>query len=270
METNSIQKEIDRLDGVQAWNHNFELPDGLVTSKVAQKSHGKNIVKYNRIQHVLDKLNLEGKKVLDMGCNEGFFSLKMEERGASVVGIDIDEHRIEKANFIKELLKPKAKIEFKNLDIYSQEFQDSDKFNLCLCLGFIHRVPDPFKAVSALASKADIIIFEWKALKFGSHDDSFAYFSSKDIDHKDYYGTEYWLLTYRSLQRILERSGFDKFYKIDDPVQNRAIMVAGKIEHEIFDLSNDIKFRNKLMTILSHSKRYLKDLTKILSGKINC
>jgi SAM-dependent methyltransferase len=270
MEINNIQKELDRLGSVQAWNHNFELPNGLMTSKVAQKSHGKNIVKYNRIQHILDKLNLDGKKVLDMGCNEGFFSLKLEERGASVVGIDIDEYRIEKANFIKGVVKPNAKIEYKKLDIYSQQFEVSDKFDFCLCLGFIHRVPDPFKAVSALASKSDIIIFEWKALKFGSHYDSFAYFSSKDVDHKDYYGTEYWLLTYRSLQRILERSGFNKFYKIDDPVQNRAIMVAGRIEHEIFNLPNSIKYKNKIKIILSHTKRFLKDMNKILNGEINC
>jgi SAM-dependent methyltransferase len=270
MEVKSFQKEIDRLGSVQAWNHNFELPNGLITSRFDQKSHGKNIVKFNRIQSIINKLNIEGKKVLDMGCNEGFFSFKMEERGATVTGIDIDEHRIEKANFIKELIKPVSNVEFKKLDIYSQEFQNSEKFDICLCLGFIHRVPDPFRAVTAIASKSDIIIFEWKALKFGSHDDSFAYFSQKDIDLIDYYGTEYWLLTYKSLQRILERSGFSKFYKIDDPLQNRAIMVAGKIEHEIFDLSDDIIYRNKILTILSHTKRYLKDLYKILIGEINC
>ena len=269
MDTKSIQKELDRLDNVQTWNHNFELPDGLVTSKAPQKSHGKNIVKYKRIQQVLDKLDLKGKRVLDMGCNEGFFSLKMEESGASVIGIDIDEHRIEKANFIKNLLKPKANIEYKNLDIYSSEFERVDKFDLCLCLGFIHRVPDPFRAVSALAAKADIIVFEWKALKFGSHDESFAYFSTKDIDVKDYYGTEYWLLTYKALQRILERSGFHNFHKIDDPSQNRAIMVAGKVDHELFKAPHQIKHRNKVRTILSHTKRYLSVLSKIMKGEIN-
>ena len=62
-------------------------------------------------------------------------------------------------------------------------------FDICLCLGFIHRVPDPFSAVEAISSKANIIIFEWKALKFGSHDESFAYFSDKNIDEDDYYGT---------------------------------------------------------------------------------
>ena len=41
-----------------------------------------------------------------MGCNEGFFSMEMASLGADVNGIDIDEKRILKANFIKKVLAP--------------------------------------------------------------------------------------------------------------------------------------------------------------------
>ena len=266
---NDIQNEIDKLDKIQQWNHNFELPNGLTTSKKPQISHGKNLVKYSRISKIFEILNLKNKRVLDMGCNEGFFSFKMEEEGAHVVAIDIDNNRIEKANFIKSLIKPTANINFLNLDIYSSDFNLLEKVDICLCLGFIHRIPDPFRAISLLASKADIIIFEWKALKFGSHDEAFAYFSDKDVDNEDYYGTEYWLLSYKSLQRILERSGFHNFYKIDDPIQNRAIMVAGKIDHDLFKMKSIIFHRNKIRIILSHTKRYINILLKIINGKLN-
>jgi SAM-dependent methyltransferase len=269
MRTTEIQDEINKLNDIQPWNHNFELPNGLQTSQAKQESHGKNLVKYKRISSILDSLNLANKNVLDMGCNEGFFSLKMEEMGAKVTSIDIDEHRIEKANFIKNLLKPDANIEYRELDIYSEDLNNLSKFDICLCLGFIHRIPDPFRAVSLLASKSDIIIFEWKALKFGSHDESFAFFSTKDIDHEDYYGTEYWLLSYKALERILVRSGFKNFHRIDDPRQRRAILVAGKVDHDIFDLEDNIFKVNKIRSLLSHTKRYLSVLWKIITGKLN-
>lgn len=264
-----LQDKINQLGDIQPWNHNFDLPNGLYTSKLDQKSHGKNLVKFNRLSHIFDLLNIKAKKILDMGCNEGFFSLKMEQLGADVHGIDIDKDRIEKANFIKDIVNPSTNIKYSNLDIYSKEFKDMGSFDICLCLGFIHRVPDPFSAVEAVSSKANILIFEWKALKFGSHDESFAYFSDKDIDKDDYYGTEYWIISYRSLERILQRLGFNNFHRIDDPRQRRAILVAGKVDHPIFDLNDVVFYRNKFRTFLSHTKRYLSVIYKIMIGKIN-
>ena len=269
MNNTEIQEKINKLNDIQPWNHNFELPNGLHTSTAKQESHGKNLVKFKRISSILELLELSNKNVLDMGCNEGFFSLKMEELGAKVTSIDIDANRIEKANFIKNIIKPGANIDYKELDIYSEDLNHLDKFDVCLCLGFIHRIPDPFRAVSLLAKKADIIIFEWKALKFGSHDESFAFFSTKDIDHEDYYGTEYWLLSYKALERILERSGFKNFHRIDDPRQRRAILVAGRVDHEIFSLNDNIYHRNKIRSLLSHTKRYLSVIWKIITGKLN-
>ena len=92
---------------------------------------------------------------------------------------------------------------------------------LLLCLGFIHRIPDPYNAISLLGEKSEIIIFEWKTLKFGPHDQPL-YFSQKPIDEEDYHGTEYWILSFSALESILKRVGFKYFYKIDDPSYRRA------------------------------------------------
>ena len=269
MQKEEIEQKIKSLGSEQRWNHSFSLPYGLKTKDIDQKSHGKNLVKYQRLSSLFDLVDLNKKKVLDMGCNEGFFSHKLEEKGAIVTGIDIDKNRLEKAEFIKQLLKPEASIEFKNIDIYSKEFESLEEFDLCLCLGFIHRIPDPFRAISIIASKSDLIIFEWKALKFGPHDESFAYFSEKDINSEDYYGTEYWLLSYKALERVLERCGFSLFYRLDDPSQKRAILVAGKIKNKIFDEQDKIIIPSRLKAFLSHTKRYLITVLKIIMGKMN-
>src|SRR5215208_4426819 len=43
--------------------------------------------------------DLEGKRVLDIGCNEGFFAIEAKNRGAAeVIGIDGDGAAIERAH----------------------------------------------------------------------------------------------------------------------------------------------------------------------------
>lgn len=264
-----IQTRVDELAAVQAWNHNYALPGGVQTRPGTQVSHGKNLVKLERLKPLFEAIGLRGKSVLDVGCNEGFFSLHMADEGARVLGIDIDEHRISKARYVQTLLGEGKDVRFDSLDIYSREFKALDRFDLCLCLGFIHRVPDPFSAIAALGDRADMIIFEWKALKFGPHDEAFAYFSPKPVDQADYYGTEYWLLSYAALERILQRIGFTHFHRIDDPRQRRAILVAGRKPHPLFERPDQVIHRGRLRAFLTHGKRCLRTFAGILSGRVN-
>ena len=269
IKSEALKKQVQELDNIQKWNHNFMLPDGIETRPEKQFSHGKNLVKLKRLKPLFDLIDLSGKKVLDVGCNEGFFSLEMASSGAKVMGIDIDEKRILKANFIKQLLGNNLSLNFDLQDIYSKEFASLARFDLCLCLGFIHRIPDPYRALASLADRSDMIILEWKALKHGPHDDAFAYFSPKGVDRDDYYGTEYWLLSYSAVERILKMQGFNHFHRIDDPRQRRAILVAGRVKSKIFNQPNQVLHRGRISTLLSHGKRFLKTCCGILSGRVN-
>lgn len=263
-----IEQKISDLGDEQSWNHNIELPNGIETSPKQQVSHGKNLVKWERIKPILDLLGTSGKRVLDIGCNEGFFSTKISENASHVVGGDIDTLRIKKARFVQSILERKN-LEFEVMDIYSPEFQKQEAFDLCICMGFLHRVPDPFRAIAAISSMTDTVLFEWKVLKHGLHDEPYAYFSQKGTDEGDYYGTEYWLLSYAALESILKRQGFKHFYRVDDPRQRRAILVAGKNDGEIFKQPDQILHRGRIAALLSHTKRYIKTVLRIFSGRLN-
>ncbi|MDB3996340.1 class I SAM-dependent methyltransferase, partial [bacterium] len=252
----------------QPWNHNISLENGIETSPDQQDSHGKNLVKWARIKPVLDLLNLQGQRVLDIGCNEGFFSMKIAEMASYVMGGDIDKLRIKKAKFVQSIIKSKN-LDFDVMDIYSSKFKKLDSFDLCICMGFLHRIPDPFTAVTAIAAKTDTVLFEWKSLKHGLHDEAYAYFSQKGVDEDDYYGTEYWLLSYVALESILKRQGFGYFYRIDDPRQRRSILVASKVDGDIFRLPDQLLHRGRIRALLSHTKRYLKTILRILNGQLN-
>lgn len=265
----SIELRVRELGELQPWNHNFVLEHEIQTRPGIQLSHGKNLVKLQRLQPLFDEIGLEGKAVLDVGCNEGFFSLHMARAGARVLGIDVDEHRIAKARFVHQLSGAPENLDFQRMDIYSEQFGALPRFDVCLCLGFVHRIPDPYTALAALANRSDIIVFEWKALKFGPHDDAFAYFSPKPIEQADYYGTEYWLLSYTALERIVQRFGFRHFHRIDDASQRRAILVAGRHEHPIFRRPDVRVHRGRLRALLSHSRRFIHTVAGIISGRVN-
>ncbi len=266
---NEIEKQVAALGIAQPWNHNFLLPFGIETAPGEQKSHGKNLVKLERLSPLFDVLGVSGRRILDVGCNEGFFSVQMGRRGGQVLGIDVDTHRIDKARFIQSIVASDLDVQFRLMDIYSDEFENLPRFDLCLCLGFIHRVPDPYRAVAAIAARVDMIVFEWKALKFGPHDEAFAYFSQKGIDTRDYFGTEFWLLSYTALESILRRLGFRHFHRIDDPRQRRAIMVAGRHPHLLFDQPDQVVRGNLVRVMLSHGKRFVRTLAAIAAGRLN-
>lgn len=263
------ERRVKYLGSIQAWNHNFTLPHGIETKPGKQTSHGKNLVKMDRLKPLLERIGVAGRSVLDVGCNEGFFSMCLAQGGARVFGIDIDPNRITKASFVQSVLYPDKDARFELLDIYSDKFKALPRFDLCLCLGFVHRVPDPFSAIAAVSDRTDMIIFEWKALKFGPHDDAFAYFSPKEVDATDYYGTEYWLLSYAAMESILKRLGFGFFHRIDDPRQRRAILVAGRKHHPIFDQPDVVMHRGRIRSFLTHGKRCLKTFVGIVTGRVN-
>jgi SAM-dependent methyltransferase len=268
MEKETLERRVAEFAAVQAWNHNFTLAHGVETRPGAQVSHGKNLVKWRRVKPLIETIGVRGKRVLDVGCNEGFFSFELDDMGAEVVGIDIDAQRIEKARFIRSAIE-RPTVDFRVVDIYSAEFAKEPRFDFCLCMGFLHRIPDPFTAMARLGEKSDLILFEWKALKFGPHDDSFAYFSPKGFDEKDYHNSEYWLLSYAAVESILKRLGFTRFHRVDDPTQRRALLVAGKIDNPIFQRPDIISHRGRVPALASHTKRYLRTLAGILSGKVN-
>jgi SAM-dependent methyltransferase len=268
MQKEELERRVREFGAIQPWNHNFHLPHGVETRPGAQVSHGKNHVKWQRIKPLLETIGVRGKRVLDLGCNEGFFSMQLREMGAEVRGIDVDTHRIEKAQFIREALGATG-VQFGVVDIYSAEFAKEPRFDLCLCMGFVHRIPDPFTAMARLAEKTDLILLEWKALKFGPHDEPFAYFSPKGVDEKDFYGTEYWLLSYAALESILRRLGFTRFHRVDDPTQRRALLVAGRVDNPIFHRPDVVFHRNRLRAAASHTKRFLRTLSGVLTGRVN-
>lgn len=83
---------------------------GKEYNKIGKKYEG--MIKHDALKRYLQypgllKLlgNVKGKRVLDIGCGNGFFSSMIAERGAKIVGFDISEKQIEFAKDNEEKLK---------------------------------------------------------------------------------------------------------------------------------------------------------------------
>ncbi|HET7274965.1 MAG TPA: TIGR04290 family methyltransferase [Longimicrobiaceae bacterium] len=92
--------------------------------------------------------DLTGKTVLDIGCNAGFYSLKLHARGARVTGIDHDEHYLKQARFAADVLG--ADIEYHQMDVYDVD-RLGQQFDYVLFMGVLYHLRYPLLALDRVA-----------------------------------------------------------------------------------------------------------------------
>lgn len=91
--------------------------------------------------------NFGGKKVLDIGCGNGYVLSKYAKEGAEVYGIDITETSIDLCNKRFEYLSLNGNFQVAN----AEELPFSNNSFDCVCsMGVLHHVPDTEKAVNEI------------------------------------------------------------------------------------------------------------------------
>lgn len=223
-----LETEVRRLGEIQPWWHDIELPQGVRTinrsGAVLEVNH--NAVKWSKLKPLID---FQGKSVIDLGCNEGFYCHEAMRGGARrVIGVDINPHRIEKATFASSVLGFDA-IQFKCMTAYdvTQETLEG-RFDLALLLGMLHRVPDPFSLIIKAAELADNVVFEWSALD--TEQPLMMYWGGgwKEYDRDN---SGYWRMSRRCVLEILLRTNM-RFVSHIDPENPRAILAAKVDSHD--------------------------------------
>ena len=96
----------------KTWYHNISL-NGVPTNP-ANPSYPES--RWKLIEPHVPR-DLTGKTVLDLGCNAGYFSIKLRQRGAQVLGVDWYPEGIEQARFVADVLE--LDIEYKPVWSYS-------------------------------------------------------------------------------------------------------------------------------------------------------
>jgi tRNA (mo5U34)-methyltransferase len=132
-----VSKLIDQL-GKLGWYHSIELPDGSVIPGLQTIEQLKE-----RIARYPIPQDLRGKRVLDIGCWDGWFSFEMERRGASVVAVD--SARQETFFEAKRLLN--SKVEYIVEDVCYLTPREIGYFDIVLFFGVLYHLKHPLLAL---------------------------------------------------------------------------------------------------------------------------
>ena len=130
-------------------------------NKVYSKGEKRHYTKYItqgiptlETEEVLNQLNWKGKKVLEVGCGTGLFSLKAAKKGSEVLGIDFSKKAITLAQ--KKYKMPN--LEFKKMNV--EDIQG--KYDVIVSIGTLEHMDNPFSTLRLLkkhlTSKGKIII----------------------------------------------------------------------------------------------------------------
>jgi tRNA (mo5U34)-methyltransferase len=140
-------EEVARLG---PWFHNLHLPDGVQTAPDHPLGDFPRF-KWEQLAAALPE-DLDGAKALDIGCNAGFYSFELARRGATVVGIDHDEHYLTQARWARERFGLDDRVEFRQLGVYDLARVD-EQFDLVLFMGVLYHLRYPLLALDIVAER---------------------------------------------------------------------------------------------------------------------
>jgi 2-polyprenyl-6-hydroxyphenyl methylase/3-demethylubiquinone-9 3-methyltransferase len=100
-----------------------------------------------RVGFIDSKINVVGKKVLDIGCGGGILSEALAQRGAIVTGIDMGVAPLAVAKL--HLLESKLDIRYEQSPAENWAQQHAGEYDIVTCLEMLEHVPDPAAVIAA-------------------------------------------------------------------------------------------------------------------------
>jgi tRNA (mo5U34)-methyltransferase len=122
----------------KGWYHSFEFPDGAVIDGYMPLAVQKE--RYSRYP-IPD--NLSGKRVLDIGAWDGWFSFEAERHGAQTIAIDC----VEIPTFLQVHRRLGSKVDYRVLDFYELPAAGLGKFDVVFFLGVLYHLRHPLLAL---------------------------------------------------------------------------------------------------------------------------
>jgi SAM-dependent methyltransferase len=142
--------------GETYWHGRFQLRDGQVVGPGRAGNESRLARRLAIVKQLIERQGgLSGRRVLDVGCADGFFSFAASRWGASeVVGLDISEHEIRKAEWLSARMDH-GPVRFTVADLRDLAPRDEpDRFDVVMCHGVFYHYDDPVGLMARLAGSA--------------------------------------------------------------------------------------------------------------------
>jgi len=155
MSNKEIQDEINQLG---PWFHNIHLPDGTQTFPDHFLGDFPTF-KWRNIQNSIPA-DLSGWKVLDIGCNAGFYAIELAKRGAEVLAIDLDDHYLKQGRWVARQFGLENRITFKKMQVYDLAHID-EAFDMVWFMGVFYHLRYPMLALDIVSQKVkQLLVFQ--------------------------------------------------------------------------------------------------------------
>ena len=151
----ALRREIEKLG---PWFHNLHLPGGLQTAPNHPLGDFPSY-KWQRLAPLLPA-RLDGWRVLDIGCNAGFYTFELARRGAHVTGIDVNLHYLGQAEWAARQLGLEGNVTFRQMQVYDLAHID-ERYDLVLFMGVFYHLRYPLLGLDIVAEKVKrLMVFQ--------------------------------------------------------------------------------------------------------------
>ncbi len=141
--------------------HSIELPDGTILPGVQTLAQ----LRF-RLDQFPIPIDLRGKRVLDVGAWDGWFSFEMERRGATVVAVDIAKQDA----FLEARRLLNSKVEYVISDVLRLTPADIGYFDIVMFFGVLYHLKHPLLALERVCELAtEMVCVESLVIDDGSN-----------------------------------------------------------------------------------------------------
>jgi tRNA (mo5U34)-methyltransferase len=132
------------IDSLGPWFHNLHLPDGTQTAPGHRFGDFPRF-KWEKLEATVPQ-DMQGWSVLDIGCNAGFYSLQLANRGAHVLGLEVEPLYLRQAQWMAREYELTDRLEFVEGDVY-QLINSERKFDVVWFTGVFYHLRYPSLAL---------------------------------------------------------------------------------------------------------------------------
>ena len=156
---------LEKIESFPRWHYRFNLrghKTPIYENKMAVRHR-------NRAMHFFDPMvelfggSLEGKRVLDLGCNAGWWSLRAITAGADyVLGVDGRRMHVEQSEFVFEVKGiEKDRYDFVEANLFDLDLRKFGEFDIVLCLGLLYHISKPIDLMERIGHvSTDLLIVD--------------------------------------------------------------------------------------------------------------
>lgn len=147
-----------KIEELGPWFHNLHLPDGTQTAPEHWLGDFPAFKWRELAPHLPEDLG--GWRVLDIGCNAGFYTFELAKRGASVLGIDMNPRYLAQARWAAQQMGLEHQVEFARMQVYDLASLSGD-FDLVLFMGVFYHLRYPLLGLDIVAQKVKrLLVFQ--------------------------------------------------------------------------------------------------------------